>query len=357
MSTRQKGLFIILVLTGLYNLRVYNAISQEINMEDCMFRSSLHYTAKGMDYWYSKENGGLELITDIPYSDLGCKNCHVRGCDRCHIEANQGEIAYSTKAAGNQDMCLQCHGRENAIMKIDHEAGQEDVHFANGMICIDCHSQKEIHGDGKNYISMRQIGAMETQCENCHDDITYSISHLAHKNKLDCKACHERHVVSCTNCHFDTMIKTGKRVAIPVSGWVFLINHKGKVTSGNMQNFVVNGNKTFLIFAPHMSHSIMKNGRKCEDCHGTETSKEVNEGKLTLTWLNNGKVENLKAVIPVVDGVNYQCVYHDRKEGKWIPIDHPIQPLIQYPAFGEPLSKEQLENLVKIRKMPVPQKK
>jgi hypothetical protein len=161
-------------------------------------------------------------------------------------------------------------------------------------------------------------------------------------------------VVSCTNCHFDTLVEKGKRKAIPVSGWVFLMNYKGKVSSGSMQTFVTNGNKTFLLFAPHMSHSVMKEGRKCNGCHSTETIKQAGKGQIELTWLENGKVKNLKGVIPVVDGVDYKCSYQDLKDGKWVPIANPMKPLRQYAAFGEPLTREQLEKLMKKQEPPLP---
>jgi hypothetical protein len=324
-----------------------NAYGQEIKKDNCFFLTSLHYTAQGMGYWYDKANGGLEIISGVPYSNLGCKNCHVPGCDRCHKVEKDNKASYSNKAAKNQDMCLQCHAREKSIMKIDKTQKQEDVHFAKGMKCMDCHSSREMHGDGKEYVSLKEPGAMDTKCEKCHPSVKPTDSHKAHGGKVDCKACHVRHVVSCTNCHFDTLVKEGKRVAIPVSGWVFLMNYAGKVTSASMQTFVVKGDRTFFMFAPHMSHSVMKEGRKCDGCHGTETVKNVQEGKVTLTWLEEGKVKNRKGVIPVVKGVDYQCVYQDRQDGKWVPIKNPPSPLYHDAAFGEPLSKEQLDRLVR----------
>jgi hypothetical protein len=212
---------------------------------------------------------------------------------------------------------------------------------------MDCHSSREMHGDGTEYMSLKQPGAMDTKCEKCHPSVKPTDSHTVHGDKLDCKACHVRHVVSCTNCHFETQIREGKRTAIPVSGWVFLMNYAGKVSSASMQTFVLKGNKTFFMFAPHMSHSVMKEGRKCDGCHGTTTMKDVQNGKVKLLWFEKGKVMNLKGVIPVVKGVDYQCIYQDRKEGKWIPIQNPPEPLYHYAAFGEPLSKEQLDRLVR----------
>lgn len=52
--------------------------------------------------------------------------------------------------------------------------------------------------------------------------------------------------------------------------------------------------------------------------------------------IEEGKVENLKGVIPVVKEVDYQCVYQDFKEGKWVPIKNPSKPLYHYAAFGKP---------------------
>jgi len=323
--------------------------AQEIT--DCFYLKSLHYTARGMSYWYEAKQGGIETITGVPYDKLGCKGCHSGGCDVCHKAEKAGKgckiAMYTKEAATKQAMCLKCHARESSMIAIDHKAQQEDVHVAKGMVCTDCHSAREMHGDGTPYVSMKQPGAMQTQCENCHDDVKPTEAHTVHKDRLDCKACHVRHVVSCTNCHFDTMVQKGERKARPVHGWVFLMNYEGKVSSANMQTFVVGKDKTFLMFAPHMSHSVMKQGRDCEACHGTEIVDQVGKGALKLTWLKDGNLESLKGVIPVVDGVNYQCAYDDLVDGKWVPIQNPPRPPVQYVGYGTPLSKEQLANMVK----------
>lgn len=47
-----------------------------------------------------------------------------------------------------------------------------DVHTARGMDCIDCHTQRDIMGDGNLYSKQHQ--AVEVRCETCHgDDNTY----------------------------------------------------------------------------------------------------------------------------------------------------------------------------------------
>jgi hypothetical protein len=331
----------VLIVIGYYG----KATSEEKKKEEPLFSSSLHYTGRGMVYWYDKANGGLEILTGIPYSNLDCKNCHVTSCDVCHKTVIEGKPIYSKMVAREKETCLECHTQLAYLIKIDKAANKEDVHFAKGMQCMDCHTAREMHGDGIEYISMKQQEATDAKCEKCHPSVNPSISHKVHREKLDCKACHVRHVASCSNCHLETSIKQGKRVSIPLSGWVFLVNYNGKVTSATMQTFVVPGNKTFLMFATRYSHSIMKEGRKCDDCHGMENVKKVLEGKLSLTWLENGNVNNPKGIIPVVDGVVYDSVYQNYQDGKWVPIENPPAPVLQYVGFSKPLSKEQLKKL------------
>ena len=342
-----KSILCSLIVVIIYIGMSTSTFSQETQKHDCIFKSSsLHYTAKGMSYWYDKSQGGLEAITGVPYDDLGCKNCHVSSCDVCHKTEIDGKAFYSNEAATNQDMCLKCHARETAIMNIDKKENTQDVHFAAGMQCMDCHTPREMHGDGVEYLSMKQQGVMDVTCDQCHDNITRITSHTIHGNNLDCKSCHVQQVVSCTNCHFETMVNEGKRVAIPVSGWEFLMNYNGKVTSANMQTFVVPGNKTFLMFAPQYSHSVSKDGKKCEDCHANTNVKKVEKGTIDLTWLENGKVEQTNGVIPVVEGVQYNSIYQNYENGKWTPIANPLDPKVQYVGFGSPLTKEQLNKLV-----------
>ncbi len=344
---KREAIFFSLFTVFISTLLAGRGYAVDIKKEDCFYLSSLHYTTKGMAYWYDKANGGLETLTGIPYAseNLDCINCHVKSCDVCHKTISGDAMAYSVNAARNQDICLNCHKREKTIMKIDQDANRLDVHAGKGMICVDCHSGKDIHGDGQEYHSMKQPGAITAKCERCHPSVPESISHRVHEGKLDCKACHVQHVVSCQNCHFETIVNERKRVDIKVSGWVFLMNYEGKVTSANTQTFVAPGDKTFLLFAPQNSHSIMRGGRTCGECHGTDIVRQALGAKVKLTWLENNELRNLKGVIPVVEGVSYDCVYQNYKDGKWFPIDSPPPPMIQYSGYGKPLTKEQLKRM------------
>ncbi len=341
---RRVVLFFLLsiVVVSIFTITVH---SQEIKKDECLFLSGLHYTAHGMSYWYDKAQGGLETVTGIKYNELNCQNCHVSSCDKCHKKTTDQTSFYSRDETKDMAKCLSCHAREGIVRKIDKEDNTPDVHFASGMNCMDCHTAREMHGDGKEYVSMKDPGAMDVNCEKCHDSVTKSVSHTIHGNKMDCKACHVRQVVSCTNCHFETMLKEKKRVSQPIAHWKFLMNYNGKVTSANMQTFVMPDNKTFLIFAPQFSHSIKKDGDKCEDCHAIDNVKDILKNKIDLTWLKDGKINQKKGIIPVADGVTYSTIYQDYQNGNWTPISNPAQPKIQYVGYGTPLTKEQLAKL------------
>src|SRR4030095_11473578 len=41
-----------------------------------------------------------------------------------------------------------------------------DVHFTKGLACIDCHTEREVHGDGQIYA--KRTYEVEIRCETCH---------------------------------------------------------------------------------------------------------------------------------------------------------------------------------------------
>jgi len=41
-----------------------------------------------------------------------------------------------------------------------------DIHYVRGMGCIDCHTEREVHGDGQLYVKRHY--EVEIRCESCH---------------------------------------------------------------------------------------------------------------------------------------------------------------------------------------------
>ena len=316
-------------------------------LETNFYETSLHYTNKGLEYWYSKEQGGLERLTGIPFSELNCRGCHVRSCDKCHKKEINGKAEYSLEPARAQEVCQNCHGIETLEVVKKYKKGNNlDVHFKNEMKCMDCHSAREIHGDGTAYNSLQQPGAMDTKCENCHDSLSKITSHVVHEDKLDCNTCHLRDLPSCYNCHFDTKVKENKSVSLPLKNILFLINNEGKVKLANIHTFVYQ-NKTMVVFAPSFSHFVMKEGRKCEECHNTQIIKDIKENNFYPVVFEEGKLKNVQGVIPVLEDMKWNLVYLNYEEGQWVPIEHPVEPLMNYSGYCSPLTRDQFNKLEK----------
>ena len=122
------------------------------------------------------------------------------GCTACHAgkppaaEAAKGIYHIRMVKAVPSENCTRCHNRsgrigltyqgryesegygtpydEGELSQMQLEDGRfyqklpADVHHESGMICADCHTQKEIMGDGHDHAHLEQ--QLEIQCETCH---------------------------------------------------------------------------------------------------------------------------------------------------------------------------------------------
>ncbi|MFO7751818.1 MAG: hypothetical protein R6V41_01725 [Desulfobacteraceae bacterium] len=320
------------------------------------FYSSLHHTGEGMRYWYEADDGFM-AITGVPYKELGCKNCHVKSCNDCHLEETKEGPVYSTEKARSSQTCLECHSREKATIKYDEMMDCQGAHACAYMGCNDCHTSKEVHGDGTFYHSMRQEGAMEAACTDCHtkESVSYpslpdSRSHTVHNDKLACNACHVQNTISCYNCHFGVLAETKSKpdsFATKVKDFLLLVKFRGKVTSGTMQTLVGKNNEPFITYVPYFTHSITGRGRKCGQCHDTEAvNRLASSEKFTPAIFRNGELEFYKGVIPLVPEL-LDWPFLEKKEGKWVPFEPDTDPLIQLGVYAEPFRNDALKKMAR----------
>jgi hypothetical protein len=307
--------------------------------------SSLHGTAAGMQWWYEQPNGLGQLI-GIDYATTGCGNCHVDttaadgGCSECHGDAdvhdpitNQGEL------------CRGCHGRAAA----EFQMGLTDVHFTAGMECSDCH-RYDIHGDGTAYNSMFEEGAIKADCENCHKELNMTITeHNLHSEDLACDACHVETVITCYNCHFDSLLDEHvKRANRKANGFVLLLNDElsGKVTTGTYQSVIEGGENTFIAFGPFHGHSVTDAGRTCGDCHDNDRITELNDtGKIVMTYWDAGGsppgIVHTTGVVPFApDYLEFEFVDYDPVAESWSSVGTTVDQ--KQWEFCSPLTTEQL---------------
>lgn len=304
---------------------------------DTTFPSSLHATGRGMITWYSASNGGFEQFTAIPYDQLNCRGCHRPLCENCHTTA--GDSVPQLK-------CLGCHGLVDAEW-----SNYTDVHRAAGMECMDCHSLREMHGDGSSYESILDAGATDATCEECHPIRTENEYHTLHSETVNCSACHAQGVVTCYNCHFETEIEQNRKLSYGLfTGWIFLVNRDGQVHAANFQN-VKYRQHTFLAMAPFVPHTIARNARTCADCHDSPTLVEyLQTGAIQAARWDSvtNSMTHATGVIPVPPDWNtaLQFDFVDRApDGTWVFMER--GPDESQMLFGTPLTAAQLERLAR----------
>jgi hypothetical protein len=96
-----------------------------------------------------------------------------RVCFRCHNRSGRIALSYQGLNDGNNAMVPTCDGMPGPMLI---SGGRNviritaDIHYAKGMDCIDCHTSRDVMGDGYAYENMHY--QTEISCEDCHGSAT-----------------------------------------------------------------------------------------------------------------------------------------------------------------------------------------
>jgi hypothetical protein len=92
-------------------------------------------------------------------------------CMRCHHRSGRVALSYQGLHDGNNGLVPTRGGLPGPLPGSDERSFTHiapDVHYAAGMECIDCHTSREVMGEG--FASDRMHGQLEIGCEDCHGD-------------------------------------------------------------------------------------------------------------------------------------------------------------------------------------------
>ncbi len=345
------------------------------------FATSLHGTREGKRTFYegTTEEPGFFQLTGIEYDTLPCADCHAAnfadgtpvdaatyepGCADCHADPA------NPTADVPEAVCLACHSRVGAEKSLAAAgvAHMTDVHRDAGMVCMDCHKETQMHGDGNTYTSVQDPNLPRPACDDCHRDggtapepATNVTEHLIHMANIDCAACHSQSVVSCDSCHFETEVEEHVKRFYgppPRHGFVYLVNGAdGKVTTASSQSLTYS-DKAFITIAPFYAHTISGDGRHCDDCHASEKTNEYfDTGTIRATEFVDGVLQGPSGLIPIPDDWKSSLLYD---YARYLPEDlsatdppfiaenweklEPVEELRQM-LFATPLSQQQMESL------------
>ncbi len=96
-----------------------------------------------------------------------------RACLACHNRSGRIALSYQGRYDGNNGLVPTRDGEPGPRIisgARDATAIAPDIHFEKGMDCIDCHTSRDVMGDGYAYQNLdRQV---EVACEDCHGSPT-----------------------------------------------------------------------------------------------------------------------------------------------------------------------------------------
>ncbi len=276
------------------------------------FRNAMHFTSNGQRNGVIGRFSAEEIVVfDKNVFESSCRSCHA-SCGDCHVSSPPIAGVKTGLIKGHRFIkrdegrtCALCHGGRVYPEFTGEYGGSADIHYQKGMLCVDCHKKKELHGDGVLYKSMKDIQD-RPKCINCHkigekDSENAGTAHAIHRDRLSCYACHAGSPYkNCYGCHL------GKG-AESKPGFFIGISPRDKKTVTTLR-LIPTVRDTFRQAGIEMryydslpnywdtaSHNIRKRTdrtRSCDVCH-----KERRDYLTTDKLIKNGSKANMDVII------------------------------------------------------------
>ena len=101
-------------------------------------------------------------VNDINYTGIPTKTCST-----CHNRGKRIGVSYEGLMETNYSPTYDSKGNAQPKLHTKHYIHlKEDVHRKYGMLCQDCHTTRDLHGDG--FISGATLAPVEIECQDCH---------------------------------------------------------------------------------------------------------------------------------------------------------------------------------------------
>jgi thiosulfate/3-mercaptopyruvate sulfurtransferase len=285
---------------------------------------SLHFNLAGYD-------GVLEARSEpdaMPHLEemqtYHCDNCHAT-CGQCHVsqpESVGGGLLDAHEFSARASMtrtCTACHGSRVGNEYLGKNEGfLADVHFRQGrMVCADCHTGADIHGQENPDAMNRYEGPQIPACADCHPEAATKgssvVQHTLHQDRVSCQVCHSVSYKSCDGCH--TARDEEGRAFFETDGsyMTFLIGLNPLKSEERPYDYVplrhvpiaedsfeyygedllsnFDARPTWAYATPHNIQRETPQNSSCENCHGNE------EIFLTLDKLYPEEIEANRSVI------------------------------------------------------------
>jgi len=130
---------------------------------------------EGNDSTIDKKTSGHLLVHEIQASrnsvvhvhDMNYTGIPTKTCSTCHNRGKRIGVSYEGLMETNYNPTYDADGKSQPKLHTKHYIHlKEDVHRKKGMLCQDCHTSRDLHGDG--FISGTTLAPVEIECQDCH---------------------------------------------------------------------------------------------------------------------------------------------------------------------------------------------
>lgn len=205
----------------------------------------------------------------------------MAACTRCHDRSGRTALSYQGLADGNNALVPTLGGLPGPVAGTEgrsftHVAA--DVHFEAGMECVDCHTSREVMGDGFAHANME--GQLEIRCEDCHGGATRRPRLVEVTRESDPPVRESR--------QYGHRIVPGTRVALTAKGRPFanVFESAGRVMvatkrSGRLlESRVITGSASHKIAGHERLECSACHSRAVPQCYGCHTTYD----RRTSSW-------------------------------------------------------------------------
>jgi len=130
---------------------------------------------EGGDKSISKVENGHLLVHSIQSSrdvkvkvhDINYSGIPVETCTTCHNRGKRIGVSYQGLMESGYQATFDEKGNGQPKLHTKRYLHlTEDIHYTKGMLCQDCHTSNDMHGDG--FFRGANLGAVEIECQDCH---------------------------------------------------------------------------------------------------------------------------------------------------------------------------------------------
>ena len=129
---------------------------------------------EGNDKKISKKRGHLlthqiqsSRKVKVTVHDINYSGVPVETCSTCHNRGKRIGVSYQGLMETEYQSTFDDEGNGQPKLHTKRYLHmQEDVHYQKGMLCQDCHTSNDLHGDG--FLTGANLAAVEIECQDCH---------------------------------------------------------------------------------------------------------------------------------------------------------------------------------------------